>query len=391
MKPKELKQQRVTLFRDAASLRRPARVPHLANAVTWKIFNAGHTLPEAMQSFDVMRECVVHFLDRYPVDALIDCGIRNQFNVTDAFDREHSYYYYTEETVGIRDHAHCTLETLSDYLADPERYLWERALPAKYPDWNEKPLSAFQQAFDEYLRYTMFIIKMGTLTGGTYGLPGMSPNNPMKGAITFGIEELLANLLGIRGLSVGMRRDPGRIRAFIEEWDEKNIRPAIARLLAGKDGPDMKYCFDSSLMMLAQNILNNRQFEAYYWPSLRPLLDAYAQKRKNVRIFVEGSMERFYDYFADLPKGVVTLHLERDDPFEVRKRLPNVAIMGGMTSAMLSDATPDACVAHAKRLIDELGRDGGFILSEDKMLSCRNDARAENFKAVCDFVNGYWL
>ena len=44
-----------------------------------------------------------------------------------------------------------------------------------------------------------------------------------------------------------------------------------------------------------------------------------------------------------------------------------------------------------KRLCDELGKDGGFILSEGKMLSYRNDAKRENYKAVCDFVSSYRL
>ena len=48
-------------------------------------------------------------------------------------------------------------------------------------------------------------------------------------------------------------------------------------------------------------------------------------------------------------------------------------------------------VAYTKRLCDELGKDGGFILSEGKMLSYRNDAKQENYKAVCDFVSNYRL
>ena len=65
--------------------------------------------------------------------------------------------------------------------------------------------------------------------------------------------------------------------------------------------------------------------------------------------------------------------------------------MGGMTTDLLSGGTPDACVAYAKRLCDELGRDGGFIFSEGKMLSYRNDATRENYNAVCDFVSNYRL
>jgi hypothetical protein len=39
-------------------------------------------------------------------------------------------------------------------------------------------------------------------------------------------------------------------------------------------------------------------------------------------------------------------------------------------------------------LCDRLGRDGGFILSEGKMLSYRNDAYSANYRAICDFMNG---
>ena len=65
--------------------------------------------------------------------------------------------------------------------------------------------------------------------------------------------------------------------------------------------------------------------------------------------------------------------------------------MGGMTTDLLSNGTPEECVAYAKRLCGELGRDGGFIFSEGKMLSYRNDAKRENMKAVCEFVNNYRL
>jgi uroporphyrinogen-III decarboxylase len=141
--------------------------------------------------------------------------------------------------------------------------------------------------------------------------------------------------------------------------------------------------------MLAHNVMNKKQFERFYWPHMKELLDAYAEKGMNVRIFTEGSILRFAEYFKDYPKGTLTFHIEQDDPFQFREALPNVAIMGGMTTDLLSNGTPDECVAYAKRLCDELGKDGGFIFSEGKMLSYRNDAKRENMKAVCDFVSSY--
>ena len=385
MDTKALKAQRAQLFRDAANFKNTERVPHLSAAVTWKIFDAGHTLDEAMTSYSVMEECVRHFLDNYPVDAMLDVGIRNQFWVTEAFGTP-GYYYYTPETVGIHDHAHCTPDTLMQYLDDPEKYIWETLLPKKYGEaWEQKTLSDWKRTFKAYMDYTKFIIHMGGVTGKEYGIPSLSPTNPAKGAIQFGIEELLANLLGIKQLSSALRRNADLLDEFIQKWDAQHIDPIIEKLDKSK-GPDVSYCYDASIMMLAQNILNPKQFERFYWPSLKKLLDAYAAKGMNVRIFAEGSVIRYAEYFRSFPKGLITFHLEHDDPFEFRRALPNCAIMGGMTTDMLSTATPQECVAYAEKLCKELD---GFVFSENKMLSYKNDATAENMKAVCEFVAGY--
>lgn len=387
MGAKKLAAERVRLFRDAANFKKVDRIPHLSAAVTWKIFDAGHTLDEAMTDFGVMERCVRHFLDTYQVDAMLDIGIRNQFNVTEAFGGG-GYYYYTPESVGIKDHAHCTPDTLEEYLDDPGKYIWEKILPEKYgEEWNKKTLDIWKKTFSEYIAYTKFILHMSSVAR-KYGLPPMAPNNPMKGAIQFGIEELMANLLGIKQLSIAMRRGPDKLESFISRWDAEHIDPLIEKIKSGK-GPDYKYCFDASIIMLAQNILNPKQFERFYWPSLSRLLDAYADKKMNVRVFCEGSIGRFSEYFKDYPKGTLTFHLEQDDPFELREKLPNVAIMGGMTTELLANAAKEECLAYTKRLCDELGAEGGFIFSENKMLSYRNDARRENMLAVCNFLNEY--
>ena len=389
MADKELMAQRVQLFRDAENFRKTDRIPHFANVVTWKVFDAGHTLDEAMTDFDIMEKCVLHFLDNYPVDAILDVGIRNQFNITEAFGKG-SYYYYDKEVVGIHDHAHCTVETLQEYIDDPVRYAWEKILPAKYGDsWAQKDKSVWKKTFSEYMKYIMFILHMSGVMK-KYSLPGLSPNNPMKGSVVPAVEILMSDLLGIQQLSIAMRRSPDLLEAFIERWEKERMEPIYEKIRNSK-GPDYKYCFDSSILVLAHNIMNTKQFERFYWPYLKKLLDAYAEKGMNIRLFTEGSILRFADYFKDYPKGLLTFHLEQDDPFEFREALPNVAIMGGMTTDLLSNGTQEECVSYAKRLCDELGKNGGFIFSENKMLSYRNDAKAENMKAVCDFVDSYRL
>ncbi|MBO7690853.1 MAG: hypothetical protein J6T14_08505, partial [Clostridia bacterium] len=273
---KALKQERIHLFREQAALRPTDRVPHFCNAVTWKVFDAHRSLPIALTNFKVMEDVVRHFLDNYPVDGLMDVGIRNQFNVTEAFGSE-GYYYYTEDSVGIKDHALCTVDTLMDYLEDETKYIWTRVLPEKYGDeWAQKDLETWKKTFWEYLKYTYFIIHMGSVSGNEYGIAPLAPNNPAKGAIQFGIEDLESNLLGIKDLSVALRRNKDLIKEFCEKWDAAHIDPIIEKVHAS-DGPQTdKYCFDASVILLSHNILNPKQFDLFLWPSLERLLDAYA-------------------------------------------------------------------------------------------------------------------
>lgn len=387
MDMKALQAERIGLFRDSASFRPVKRIPHFANVVTWKVFDAGHTLDEALTDLDVMKECVVHFLDNYKVDGLMDTGIRNQFTVTEAFGSP-GFYYYSSEAVGIHDHKLCTVDTLFDYLRDTDRFVWENILPEKYgEEWYRKDVSVWKKTFGEYMKYTKYIISMGSLTAKKYGIPSMAPNNPMNGAISFAAEELMANLLGIKDLSSAMRRNPQLLKDFVDEWDEKKITPYIEKVRKQK-GPNMKYCFDSSILMLVHNIMNRKQFETFYWPHLSELLRASEESGLNARIFAEGTIGAFSDYFSDFKRGTVTFHIENDDVYEIRKKLPDCAIMGGLTTDILrADHVSDA-VDAARRLCEELGGESGFILTEGKMLSYRNDAYRENYKAICEFMNG---
>ena len=76
---------------------------------------------------------------------------------------------------------------------------------------------------------------------------------------------------------------------------------------------------------------------------------------------------------------------EEDDIFELRRTLPNIALAGGMTTELLGGGTKAECLDYAKKLVDELGRDGGFVMGQKKMISYRNDAKSENVLAVQEF------
>ncbi len=83
------------------------------------------------------------------------------------------------------------------------------------------------------------------------------------------------------------------------------------------------------------------------------------------------------------------MHLELDSLTEVRKLLPNMPLAGGMTTDLLGYSTPEACIEKARTLINELGE--GFIMSQNKMLSFKNDCKRENLLAVNNFIKEYTM
>jgi hypothetical protein len=210
-----------------------------------------------------------------------------------------------------------------------------------------------------------------------------------KGYAPIAIETFFNQLRGIRGLSMDMRRHKAELDEAIAIMDETGFKPGIAAMRAAPAGSKMDSTFDSDMIILAHTILNEKQWEQYYWPYLKEMVDVYAEKGWCMRLFTEGSSKRFWKYFREFPAGVVALHLETDDVFEARLALPNCCIMGGMNNDLLGRGTKKECLERAKRLIDELGAEGGYIMSQPQLGSYRNDANPENLKAVCDFVLEY--
>lgn len=386
MSTEELSAYRAKLFRDAAAFRKTDRIPSVSFFITWKILDAGYKLTEAMQDYEIMEKVVRHHEERYRFDQLFDVGNRNPYRVALAA-RSSSYVIDDEkELVSYHDFAYCKPDESEQFAADYYKFLWEVGLPRKFSWWgSEARLSDIQKVYDEQMKFFQYSYHMRKVLQDDYGVPPLSAPNPYA---AIPMENVLAYVFGMRGVSVMMRRDKAKLHAILDALDELFFTPQLEQLKKIK-GPVPGACFDYIAAILAHNFMNISQWEEFYWPYLKKVLDVLAEKKCSCVLFMEGAVLRFADYFKDYPKGVITILPEQDDVFELRKALPNVAIMGGMKNDLLGRGTKQECLDYARRLIDDLGADGGYMLCQNKMGSFRNDANPENLKAVCDFVLDY--
>jgi uroporphyrinogen-III decarboxylase len=106
-------------------------------------------------------------------------------------------------------------------------------------------------------------------------------------------------------------------------------------------------------------------------------------------LFAEGGYNQRLDVVADpdIPAGSTIWMFDQTDMKEVYKRFKGWACFGGnVPVSMLKAGTPAGVEDYVRRLIDEVGCDGGFILSTGAVL---DDAQPENLHALIDTGKQY--
>lgn len=377
---------RIQLFRDAQSWKKPDRIPFNADMYTWMFLDAGYTTAEAARNYDVIEKCMERFIQLYDPDQINagSSGFRNSFLVMDSLG-------------GVKEYNSETSENLNAIIEDvllPEDYdavlengfnqtLWEKALFRKYPQAKDYTPEEFAQSAKTMLDLNTARSRIENRLADEYGtvfdsVPRFYP----------GYEYFFKYLRGIKGCSIDLRRCPEKVYAVSSALDEVNL-PARLNALSKTEGFDMNQPYDIMISMLGQTILNRKQFDRIWVPPMNKLLKFCEEHNKQVFIFAEGSWERFGDYFNQFKKGVVHMIVEQDDPYEIRRKYPNIGIIGGLSTDVMGHGTPHECIDMAKKAIDELGAEGGLTLSPNKMISYANDMNAENLKAVSRFVHTY--
>lgn len=387
MTVEELKQYRIQLFRDASSMKKePDRTPHFSSFGLWRAIHYGYRIDEVLNDYDKLGQTVRWFADNFKFDGMTNFGGRNPIRIPNALGESVYVVDADKEMLGVKAYQLCDTAELKEMIADVNKFCWEKLLSRRYsafrpgmgPEVMQKPL-------DEMFKFQAYNKKIGTIMREEYGFPAFTP--PQYGYVLLGVEFLFAMVRGIRGMSLDMRRDPGLVKAACDAYDDVYLAPMMRQMEALPNGPDMGYCFDFGVTMLAHTVMNQKQWEQIYWPTLKMILDTCQKKEKTIRITIEGSIDRFHEYLADYPKGMITLAIEQDDIFEMHKKLPNCAMMGGMQTELLGSATEQECVDYARKLIDELGP--WYIMGQNKFPTYRSDATPENLRAVCDFVQSY--
>ncbi len=135
--------------------------------------------------------------------------------------------------------------------------------------------------------------------------------------------------------------------------------------------------------------MSPKQFEDLGLPEWLALAEYFVKHNMTPLLHWDSDWTPFFPYLKEFPRGKCILNLDgTSDIFAAKEVLDgHMCIMGDVPAAMLKLGDPEEVDAYCERLIKEVGKDGGFILSSGCTVPM--DAKPENVKAMIQSVERY--
>jgi uroporphyrinogen-III decarboxylase len=129
--------------------------------------------------------------------------------------------------------------------------------------------------------------------------------------------------------------------------------------------------------------INPAQFQSHYWPTLKPCIEEFWKHGHQTMFYAEGNWDYHLEDFLELPERSILFHVDRGDVFLAHRKLHHkFPISGGIPNVLLSYGKPNEVRAHTRRVIEEVARDGGYILDASAIM--QNDTSIENLRAMTE-------
>lgn len=137
----------------------------------------------------------------------------------------------------------------------------------------------------------------------------------------------------------------------------------------------------------ADGWMSPRQFETFYWPSLKKVMDAFIKEGLIQNMFAEGSFNTRMEYFTGFTRGSVAWLFDQSDMVRAKKVLGHeFCIQGNVPSALIVTGSPEDVKGCCRQLIENCGPGGGYVLSAGCVAE---NPRLENLRAMLASVKEY--
>ncbi|MFZ7134303.1 MAG: hypothetical protein ACOWWR_18300 [Eubacteriales bacterium] len=364
----------------------PKRVPICMDAISWPTAYSGGKTDELVDEPERMAsEYVRVFKDIY-VDCILDPGVTYPIRSFQAL--EGKSFLISSDGVTIQHMMQDSIMKENEYdqlISDPDGFALNVLAKRKYDKLyasKEEAYTALKKAavaFKKHIRLNQLIVDILREDFGIIRLWG-------DYFVPHPFDFIFDSLRGMKGALIDVRRQPEKLMEAIEVLCEKSMAEDKTNFdaIKGENWPFVRSGFH------VVPYIGLKDFKKFWWPFFVKMYQPYIDAGVKIFLKSEGKSGYCFDMYRDLPKSSMIIQLEEDDPFDIHRRLGDVAtIAAGITTNLLKYGTKQECIDYVKRCFDTFAPGGGFIFLQDRPLLCANDVKVDNLFAVYAFAKEY--
>ncbi len=405
---KESYQARLTRLVEAIQMKEPDRVPCILPSGQFPAYHAGINVRTAMYDYQAMKRAWLKFLYEFEGDTYSGAGVgsgwmneilqvksmkwpghglpddtsmhqfvEGEYMLADEYDlllkdpSDYCFRYYLPRTNGVFEPFQ-KLAPFKNILGMPTNFLGACTSPDVQ--------SAFQGIIDsakELAKYRDVVMEVGK-EARRIGYPSL-----MSGAQAHAPFDIFADTLrGTRGITMDMYRQPEKLIEAMETITPWIIEAALS--IANHSASPIIFF---ALHKGDDNFMSDAQYQKFYWPYFKRVIMGFVNEGCIPLLFAEGSYNRRLEAATELPAASVIWFFDRTDIVKAKQILGKKAcIMGNVPSSLMCTGTPSAVKEHCRRLIENCGKDGGYILAGGASI---DKGDPDNFRAMMAAAKEY--
>ncbi len=399
---------RATRLMKALLLEEPDRVPVILPAGNYPAYYVGGSLYRVMYDYKELRRAWLEFLRDFDMDTYRGPGLVHSGRVLDILD--YSVYKWpgdglAEDVAAYQfvEGEYMMADEYNHLIDDPSDFVFRKLLPrqigafeafGKFSSFSSvmgMPIRFVAAATDPDVRTSLqILIDAGVemekwqravndcnREGLAAGFPAMG-----GGMATAPFDTIADALRGTQGAILDMYRQPDKLHEAMDKIADITIENALEAANASK-GISVTFPLHKG----DDTFMSDKQFETFYWPSLKKVILALIEEGLIVSCFAEGRYERRLEAISELPKGWTTWQFDQTDMANAKRALGNVCcISGNVPSSLVATGTPQAVRESCRKLIETCGKGGGYILTGGASVS---ETTPENLRAFMEAAVEY--
>jgi uroporphyrinogen-III decarboxylase len=400
----KLYKDRVTRFIKAIKMEEPDRVPVWLPTGNYPAYWAGADFRTLMYDYVTMRRIWVQYMEAFgdmdtfsgpalvpsgriaealntrlqklpglglPDDAAMNQFVEGEYMKADEYDlfmADPTDYYLrvmAPRTIGL-------FESFSKL--PPVRNLYGEAWVAMLADPDIRhTFQTLMDLADEHRRHLQANMEINDYIRSK-GYPSVFGWGPMVGAP---FDHFADTLRGTHGIVMDMYRQPEKLHEAMDFWVDLSIKGSV------KNFPmtSSPICI-MPLHKGDDTFMSDKQFETFYWPTLRKLFMAMVEEGLVPMPFAEGRYNNRLKQIADTPKSAVVWYFDQTDMAQAKKILGNTScIVGNVPTSVVKTGTVAQVKEYCRQLIESCAPGGGYILSAGAHI---DKGKFDNLKAMMD-------